>query len=549
MLKELKLLANGVNQGGCCLKIQFCGAAGTVTGSCFLVTTDSAKFLLDCGMFQGSRALKERNYGDFPFNPEEIDFVILSHAHVDHAGLLPKLYKKGFKGWTYATKVTRELCAIVLPDSGYIQEMEVERKNRKLMRKGEPLLTPIYTAQDARDCLKYFKSAEYEEAFEPAPGIKVVFQDAGHILGSAITELFIEENGRSTKIVFTGDLGNTDQPIVEERTNIDEANVVIMESTYGNRYHLETENRDDTLARIVNRTLKKGGNLVIPSFAVERTQELIYNMRKLQTEGRIPVVDIYIDSPMAIEATKVFVANTKYYDQEAQEIVNNGGVEAIFSGPNIHYVLTPEESMMVNRIKSGAIIISASGMADAGRIKHHLKHNLWRKESTVLFVGYQAEGTLGRRILDGEKKVRIHGEEIAVKADIEIIDGFSSHADQSGLLDWLSNFKTKPELVFLVHGEEFALETLQRLIITELGIKTEIASLGEVYDLTKGFAELPAEEMEYAQASNKENVLEALNRLKSMVQEMAKAPDRDVRGLQRILANLYEIERNIERMA
>jgi len=531
------------------MKIEFCGAAGTVTGSCFLITAGETRFLLDCGMFQGSKELKERNYGSFIFSPAEIDFVLLSHAHIDHCGLIPKLYKHGFQGVVYATKATTELCSVVLPDSGHIQEMEVERKNRKLARKGEPLLTPIYTAEDARECLKYFRSYLYDEQFEPAQGIKVRFHDAGHILGSAIIEVIIEENGQSKKIVFSGDLGNVNQPIIEDPTIINEADVVIMESTYGNRYHLETENKPDVLARIVNKTLKKGGNLIIPSFAVERTQDLLYDLRMLRESGKIPMVDIYIDSPMAVEATKVFINNPECFDQETKDIMGENSAHCIFEGQQVHYVLSAEESMALNKIKSGAIIISASGMADAGRIKHHLKHNLWRSESTVLFVGYQAEGTLGRRILDGEKKVRIHGEEVAVKADIEVIDGYSAHADQKGLVDWLRNFQKKPEVVFLVHGEGDALETLQRVISAECGMNVKIPGYGEIYDLASGRTEIAHVEQPVIPTVTIQCVADAVSLLRERIHEMAKSPNRDIRTLQRLLAQLGEIERELSKVS
>lgn len=529
------------------MKIQFCGAAGSVTGSCILLTTEKTSFLLDCGLFQGTRELKERNYCDFLFSPAEIDFVLLSHAHVDHCGLLPKLYKAGFRGKTHATKATKDLCAVVLPDCGHIQEMEVERKNRKLTRQGEPLLTPIYTSEDARDCLKYFQDHPYGRQVQVSDDVKVTFQDAGHILGSSIIEVVAQEEGKTTKVIFSGDLGNINQPIVEDPTIIEKADVVILEATYGNRYHLESENRNELLTRIINKTHKKGGNLIIPSFAVERTQDLIYHLKMLREEGKIPEMDIYIDSPMAIEATKVFINNPEYFDKEAQEIIREDGIRSIFEGPRIHYVLTAEESMAVNRIKSGAIIISASGMADAGRIKHHLKHNLWRKESTVLFVGYQAEGTLGRRILDGEKKVRIHGEEVAVKADIEVIDGYSAHADQKGLLDWLGSFKKKPNQVFLVHGEEEALSTLHRLISSEYGINVEIPCYGGIYDLERGLSEETCIVKPAADVKTSESVGEAIEILRERVREMAKAPNRDVKLLQRLLAQISEIERELGR--
>lgn len=529
------------------MKIQFCGAAGTVTGSCYLITTEKARFLLDCGMFQGSRELKERNYGNFLFLPSEVDFVLLSHAHVDHCGLLPKLYKAGFQGLVHTSKASKELCSVVLPDSGHIQEMEVERKNRKLTRKGEPLLTPIYTADDARSCLNNFQGHPYEVQLEPAEGIKVRFLDAGHILGSAIIEVLIEEGGSSTKLIFSGDLGNINQPIIENPTIVDEADVVIMESTYGNRYHLETENKNDLLARIINKTNKKGGNLVIPSFAVERAQDLLYDLKLLLAEGKIPPLDIYIDSPMAVEATKVFINNPEYFDREAKELISGTGAHSIFEGPQVNFVLSAEESMALNKVKGGAIIISASGMADAGRIKHHLKHNLWRKESTVLFVGYQAEGTLGRKILDGEKKVRIHGEEVAVRADIEVIDGYSAHADQKGLLDWLKSFKKKPSKLFLVHGEEDALTTLHRIISSEYDISTEIAKYGEIYDLATGSAEISKIEELAPAIITSQSVTEAIKVLKDRILEMSKVPDRDVRTLQRLLAQVNEIEREMSK--
>jgi len=527
------------------MKIQYCGAAGTVTGSCYLISTAKTKFLLDCGMFQGSQELKERNYGSFLFLPGEIDFVLLSHAHVDHCGLLPKLYKLGFKGLVHTSKATKELCSVVLPDSGHIQEMEVERKNRKLARKGEPLLNPIYTADEARSSLNYFADHNYSEQFEPAPGIKVRFLDAGHILGSAIIEIITEDDGRSTKIIFSGDLGNINQPIIENPTIIDEADVLIMESTYGNRYHLETENKNEILARIINKTHKKGGNLVIPSFAVERTQDLLYDLKLLLGQGKIPPLDIYIDSPMAVEATKVFINNPEYFDRETKALLRGNGASSIFEGPKVNFVLSAEESMALNKIKSGAIIISASGMADAGRIKHHLKHNLWRKESTVLFVGYQAEGTLGRKILDGEKKVRIHGEEVAVKADIEVIDGYSAHADQKGLVDWLGSFKKKPGIVFLVHGEEDALTTLQRVISSQYGLKVEIPRYGQLYDLASGLTEAVQIEHAAPQAAAAKNIADAIMILRESIHEKAKAPDRDVRTLQRLLAQVSEIEREL----
>ncbi len=533
------------------MQIQFCGAAGSVTGSCFLVTTENSKFLVDCGLFQGTKELKERNYGPFLFEPESLDFVLLTHAHVDHSGLIPKLYKKGFRGIVYATKATKELCSVVLPDSGHIQQMEVERKNRKLSRSGGFLLEPIYTAEEGKKCLELFQSCHYEKLFEVAPGIIAKFYDAGHILGSAMIELLIKEGEQETKVVFTGDIGNTNQALVEDPTKIKEADIVVMEATYGNRYHLEAEDKLKELATVVKQTLKKGGNLVIPSFAVERTQDLVYHLKIMKKNGQIPPADIYIDSPMAVEATKVFIQNPECFDEKAAILIKGKGAEELFEGPDIHYVLSADDSIALNKIKSGAIIISASGMADAGRIKHHLKHNLWRPESTVLFVGYQAEGTLGRRILEGEKKVKIHGEEIAVKATIENLGDFSAHADQKGLLEWLRGFEQVPGQIILVHGEEDALDTLQRVIKREVGINAHIAQYGMIYHPDREREILGYPELQIPAATGKvtvePNLGQALNIIKENILIQAKQQC-DTKTLQRLLAHLAEIERELQKV-
>jgi metallo-beta-lactamase family protein len=528
------------------VKIAFYGAAGTVTGSCFLVKTENTNFLVDCGMFQGSKELKERNYDKFLFNPEEIDFVLLTHAHVDHCGLIPKLYKFGFQGPVYATKATSELCAVVLPDSAHIQEMEVERKNRKNLRSGRPLLEPIYTVMDAEACLDKFKGVSYEEMIEVSPGIKVVFQDAGHVLGSAIIEICITEDGIEKKIVFTGDLGNINQPILDDPTNIKKTDVLVMESTYGNRYHFNADNKLEELASVIKATMKKGGNLIVPSFAVERTQDLIYELKVLLDEGKIPSVNIYVDSPMAIEATQVFINNHEFCtDERFAKVCGLEGKKCFEEFKNLHYALSVEDSMALNRLKGGAIIISASGMADAGRIKHHLKHNLWRQESTILFVGYQAQGTLGRRILEGEKKVRIHGEEVAVKADIVKIEGFSAHADQKGLVEWVKAFNEKPKEIFLVHGEEAALDNLQRVIAGEVGIQARIPEIGSQYDLSQESLSKVATFEQLSHVQIKPELNEAFIAIKEQLEDIAKMPGKDTRTLQRLLAQVNEIEREI----
>lgn len=461
------------------MNLTFLGAAQMVTGSCYLLETRGHKILIDCGLFQGNKHIKEKNYNKFPFSPRDISLVLLTHAHTDHTGLVPKLFKNGYTGPVYTTHATIELCKIMLPDSGHIQEMEVERKNRKFSRAGLPLLSPIYTAEEAADCLKYFKGVEYRQKKELLPGLEVCFQDAGHILGSAMIEVWVTEGAHTLKFVFSGDIGNAPEPYLEQPTCIPESDYLIMESTYGNRLHGDTSDRLNKFKEVINETFAKGGNLVIPSFAIERTQDLLYYLEILHDNKDIPPIDVYIDSPLAVGATKIFQHSFKYFNKETQNLIEQG--ENPLNLPRLHFSLTAKDSMALNEIKGKAIIISASGMADAGRIKHHLKHNLWRPEATVLFVGYQAEGTLGRRLLNGEKKVTIHGEEIAVKAEIKNIDGFSAHADQRGLLNWIRCSGTPKKGIILVHGEEEAQSDLAAKIKGQVGLEPLIPSLGETF--------------------------------------------------------------------
>lgn len=467
------------------MKLQFLGAAQTVTGSSYLIDTGESRVMVDCGMFQGSKAIKERNYGELPVAASEVDALLLTHAHIDHSGLIPKLYKQGFRGTTYCTKGTADLLQVMLPDSGHIQEMEVERKNRKYRRAGKPLLEPIYTAEEARQCMKYFQGVNYGETIKVAPNVKARFANAGHILGSAIIEVWVTKGQKQTKIVFSGDLGNFNQPIIKDPETITEVDVLVIESTYGNRIHKDKDNRLELLRQTIKDTFQRGGNLIIPAFAVERTQDLLYYLAKLIESREISPRDIYIDSPLAINATDIFCNHPEYYDAETRKLQEKMGGSCPLYLPQLHMALSTEESKELNKIPGGAIIISASGMCDAGRIKHHLKHNLWRPESTVLFVGYQAQGTLGRRILDGAKKVRIHGEEIAVNARIVEIDGFSAHADQEALLQWVGSFSLKPDIVFVTHGEVEASETLARLITREYGLRTYVPQWLERVDLSQ----------------------------------------------------------------
>ena len=467
------------------LKISFHGACRTVTGSCTLVETDDTKILVDCGMFQGSKDLKELNYGEFNFSPAEIDYVILTHAHIDHSGLIPKLVKKGFKGTVIATKPTTNLCSILLPDSGYIQELEVERKNRKLARAGKPLLEPIYTHLDAKRALMFFSTLDYNLKVDLTPTISIRFQDAGHILGSSIVEIWAKENNYETKVVFSGDIGNLNQPIIQDPTVIEETDYLVMETTYGNRLHKNIGDKQELLLQIIESTFLRGGNVIIPAFAVERTQDLLYYLARLDFEGRLPDCKIYVDSPLAISANEIFKVSVKYFDDETK-----AAFDKIWESPGIlqRIVMTrsAEESKKLNEVRTNAIIISASGMCDAGRIKHHLKHNLWREESSIVFVGYQAPGTLGRQILDGKKQVRIHGEQIAVNAQIYNLDGFSGHADQKALLQWFDSFKRKPKEVFLVHGEPEGMEVFKNLLLERYDLEVHMPELYQTFDLRYG---------------------------------------------------------------
>lgn len=464
------------------MKISFFGAARTVTGSCYLLEHEQTKFLVDCGMFQGNKAIKEHNYGDFPFNPAAIDFVILTHAHIDHSGLLPKLYKNGFQGRIYTTTVTVALAEIMLPDSGYIQESEIERKNRKRARAGEPPLEPIYTVADAQAVQPLFTGVEYNSEFSPADNIRVVLRDAGHIFGSALAEIYYQENGASRKLVFTGDLGRNDQAIVRDPYLVTDADYLVMESTYGNReHHGGMEEEMPRFTKIINDTTYRGGNVVIPAFAVDRTQDILYMLNEMQQKGMIHECPVYVDSPMAVRATEVFAAFPKYYDRLTTKLFHEEG-RPPFMLKNLTCTRSVAESQQLNGVK-GAIIISASGMADAGRIKHHLKHNLWRQESSVVFFGYQAEGTLGRRLIDGETHVTIHGEEIDVKAQIHNMEGFSAHADKNEMLAWLRGFQRLPHKIFVTHGEENAAESFAALVAETFDVKTEVPRLGDVFDL------------------------------------------------------------------
>jgi len=473
------------------MNITFLGAAKTVTGSCYLIETKETKFLVDCGLFQGSKNESILNAEPFSFNPGDLDFMLLTHAHIDHSGRIPKLYMNGFKGDIYATKPTVQLCGIMLPDSGHIQETENEWTNRKRQRAGKSPVKPLYTVKDATDCLRLFKSVTYDEVVNIGKDIRVKFNDAGHILGSAIIEIWIKENNKETKIVFSGDLGNKSMPILKDPTIINDADYLVVESTYGDRLHTQNNGpeRIESFINIIAETIAKGGNVVIPSFAVGRTQEIIYDLNKYmdvksEQVNQILNIPVFVDSPLATSATEIFRENLDCFDEEAKEYIANGDNPLDF--PTLKFTQSPDESKKLNERDDSIIIISASGMCDAGRIKHHLKHNLWRKESTILFVGYQAEGTLGRRIVDGATKVKIFGEEISVNARIEVIDGFSGHADKAGLLSWIGSISKKPKKVFVVHGERETVPIFAQTITDEFGIQCIVPSKGDSYVVSTG---------------------------------------------------------------
>ncbi|MGN1298696.1 MAG: MBL fold metallo-hydrolase RNA specificity domain-containing protein [Candidatus Scatovivens sp.] len=476
------------------MKITFLGATKTVTGSNFLVEAAGKKFLVDCGMYQGKATGELENTDPFLYNVSEIDFVLLTHAHIDHSGRIPKLYNEGYRNPIIATKATCDLCEIMLPDSGHIQEVEIEWKNRKRIREGKPALPPLYTAEEAIKSLELFKRVEYDEIIEINDSLRVRFNDAGHMLGSSIIEIWATENGKTKKAVFTGDLGNNDLPLLDAPTMISNADYVIMESTYGNRLHVRNDDKAKMFLDIVSETLDNKGTVVIPSFAVGRTQEILYEINKLKEEHlddekflkkykTLMNSPVYVDSPLAISATEVFNKNTELFEEEIKQRMEQGDNPLEF--PGLQFTKTVEESRMLNESDEPCIIISASGMCEVGRIKHHLKHNLWKPTSTILFVGYQAPGTLGRTIVDGAKSVKIFGEEIAVNARVEYIEGYSGHADQEWLLNFVYSFHNPPKHIFLVHGEEEGQEVLKDKIEETAKIPVTIPNYGEIYDITE----------------------------------------------------------------
>ena len=464
------------------MKITFIGAAHEVTGSCYYLEAAGKKFLVDCGMEQGPDYYENQ---EIPVNPGDLDFVLLTHAHMDHSGNLPAIYAKGFQGPIYATDATCHLCDIMLRDSAHIQMFEAEWRNRKGRRLGKPEFVPAYTMEDAMGVLRNFVPCHYEKNITPAPRIQVRFVDAGHLLGSASIELTIREGEEEKVIVFSGDIGNTNQPLIKDPVYLHHADYVIMESTYGDRSHGERPDYVSLLTEVIQRTFDRGGNVVIPSFAVGRTQEMLYFIRQIKEEDRVKGhgnFKVYVDSPLANDATMIF-GEHQYdcFDEEAIELIHKGINPLTF--PGLCTSVTSDDSKAINFDQDCKVIISASGMCDAGRIKHHLKHNLWNEKCTILFVGYQAVGTLGRALLEGADEVKLFGESIHVAAEICQMPGISGHADVNGLMDWIKAFREKPQKVFVTHGEDSVMEIFARRLRDELELDSMAPFSGTVYDL------------------------------------------------------------------
>lgn len=467
------------------MRISFVGADHEVTGSCHMINACDRNILVDCGLEQGTDVYENQ---EIPVSIPDIDYVLLTHAHIDHAGLLPLLYARGFRGQVLATTATVDLCRIMLRDSAHIQETEAEWKNRKAKRAGTKLEEPLYCMADAEGVLQHFVSCEYSEKINLSEGIDVRFSDAGHLLGSASVELWLTEGAYNRKIVFSGDIGNVNRPIIRDPEYIEEADYVVMESTYGDRYHDKEVDYVSLLAQITQRTFERGGNVVIPAFAVGRTQEMLYYFRKIKEKELVKGFDnfaVYVDSPLAVEATKIFNSNKECcFDEESLRMVEQGINPIQF--PGLTLSITSDDSKAINFDGRPKVIISASGMCEAGRIRHHLKHNLWRKNSTIVFVGYQAVGSLGRALLDGITEVKLFGETIEVQAEIVKLEGVSGHADKDGLLKWVNYFSPKPKKVFVVHGEDEVCESFTNCLIKENGIDAVAPFSGAAYDLITG---------------------------------------------------------------
>lgn len=527
------------------MQLQFVGATHGVTGSAHLLKACGKNILIDWGMRQGRE--EDISY-DMPIPVNSIDAVLVTHAHVDHTGYLPLLARGGFKGKIWCTEATVDLCHIMIMDSAHIQESEAEWESRKNKRSGKPEVKPLYTSDDALATLRLLHGVEYQQEIEVVPGVTAIFHDVGHLIGSAAIEIKIEENGVKRTVVFSGDVGNIDQPLIKDPQFIKYADYIVCESTYGDRLHKVVKDYRVDLAQVIQETFDKGGNVVIPAFAVGRTQELLYFLRDIIVKDLVKghKIPVYVDSPMAIETIKVFDDNIYgYFDEEAMARVKDG-IDPI-NFPTLKTTVTSDESKLINFDKQPKVIISASGMCDAGRIRHHLKHNLWRKDSTIVFVGYQAEGSLGRRLLDGVDKVKLFGETIEVNARIIKLDGISGHADQAGIIRWLKGFENRPEKIFLVHGEPDVMPVFEEKIRQELGWDVYAPYYTDVFDLVSGQQVYVAPKTVRAKLRTQTGVskiytalLKALDRLTAIVKKAASYPNDDLKQATKAIEDICD---------
>ncbi len=461
------------------MKLQFLGAVGEVTGSCYLLSVGGRRLLVECGLVQGSREREAANEAPFPFDVDDIDAVVVTHAHLDHAGRLPLLLKRGYRGPVYTHRASADLAHIMLKDAGFINEREAEWANRKQRKSGDPPIEPLYTREDAAAVMQAFVPLDYKAPQEILPGVSLTLRDAGHILGSAILAFDLQERGVRRRLVFSGDLGHRGAPILRDPARLGAADLVVMESTYGDRLHRTWEETWQEMGELISGARQGRGNILIPSFAVGRAQELLYAFSLHYHDWGLAGWEIFLDSPMAIEATEVYASHAQVYDRQARALQRSGGLYAL---PNLHFTRDTEESMALNQIHAGAIIIAGSGMCTGGRIRHHLRHNLEHRDAHIMIVGFQAAGTPGRALVDGAKQIQLAGRELPVRAQVHTVGGLSAHADQQGLVDWYTAFRSRPRLM-LVHGEPEAGEALRRRIVDELQAEVHLPSLLETVSL------------------------------------------------------------------
>ncbi len=528
------------------MKLTFLGAAREVTGSCFLIEVSDKRILVDCGMQQGPDIYENQS---IPDNPESIDCVLLTHAHIDHSGNLPLLYKKGFRGQIHMTSITAQLADIMLRDSAHIQEQEQKWRNKKATRGGQPLYEPIYTLDDAIGAINLFAPHEYDKEYDIFDCVKVIFKDAGHLLGSSSIEVYLTENGITKKVVFSGDIGNVNQPLLNDPSYITDADYVVMESTYGERLHDNKEDYVGQLTSIIVDTLTRGGNLVIPSFAIGRTQEILYLIRQIKESGaldRFGDFPVYVDSPLAIEATNIFNRNVYSCDEDTRKLLEKGINPLMFRG--LRTSVSTQDSIAINEDPTPKVIISASGMCEAGRIKHHLKHNLYKRQNTILFVGYQAVNTIGRKIQDGAKYVNLFGDSVKVEARIRSLQGISGHADKKGLLNWAAAFDRKPQKVFVVHGEDKTAENFAISLTAALDLSTIAPYPQESWELSNNTQAKRGNHLKIIRERGKEsymtpsyqNLLSSFSYLESIVKENRGGTNFDLNNFAKDLEKLAE---------